>query len=88
MESSGNDKVSVCLNAGVNIIKLYSDAGGYCPDIDKISIPRKSADEIRLPFGANHEIVYDASTLKHDVFFNGSRIISDASATVKNGLAM
>ena len=36
------------------------------------------------PFGANHEIVYDASTLKYDIFFNGSRIISDASATVKN----
>ena len=84
----GTIKYQVRLNAGVNVIKLFSDAGGYCPDIDKISISRKSADELKLPFGANHEIVYDASTLEYDVFFNGSRIISDASAAVKNGPAM
>lgn len=71
-------------NAQTSNQREISDAGGNRPDIHMISIPSNSAHEFKLPFGANHEIVYDASTLKYDIFFNGSRIISDASATVKN----
>jgi len=46
-----------------------------------------ASSSVSMSFGTNNSIIYDKSTRKYDVVFNGVEIISDAIASVKNGAA-
>jgi hypothetical protein len=44
-----------------------------------------ASSSVTMAFGANNSIIYDKTTRKYHVIFNGVEIISEAIASVKNG---
>jgi alpha-galactosidase len=68
--------MNVTLNAGGNTIKLDNGAGGWGPNIDRITLQTPTT----INFGAGNNIYYNLNTGKYNVYFNNNLVIMDAYA--------
>jgi alpha-galactosidase len=75
--------IPVTLNAGNNTIKL-DYAGWYAPNADKLSLAIVPATIKNISFGTNNRIEYNLATGKYNVYFNGTKVITDAIATAQS----
>ncbi len=69
----GNTSMNVTLNAGSNTIRLDNGAGGWGPNIDRITLQ----PALTINFGSGNNIYYNLSTGKYNVYFNNNPVITD-----------
>jgi len=82
----GAATIPVTLNAGNNTVKL-NYAGWYAPNADKLSLAIIPATIKNISFGTNNRIEYNLATGKYNVYFNGTKVITDAVATAQSNTA-
>jgi alpha-galactosidase len=75
--------IPVTLNAGNNTIKLDYN-GWYAPNADKLSLAIVPATTKNISFGSANRIEYNLATGKYNVYFNGTKVITDAIATAQS----
>lgn len=75
--------IPVTLNAGNNTIKLDNN-GWYAPNADKLSLAFVPATIKNIGFGGSNRIEYNLATGKYNVYFNGTKVITDAIATAQS----
>ncbi|MDB5089774.1 MAG: Carbohydrate binding family 6 [Mucilaginibacter sp.] len=75
--------IPVTLNAGNNTIKL-DNAGSYAPNADKLSLAIVPVTIKNISFGTNNRIEYNLASGKYNVYFNGTKVITDAYATAQS----
>jgi alpha-galactosidase len=77
--------IPVNLNAGNNTVKLDYN-GWYAPNADKLSLAAVPANIKNISFGTNNRIEYNLNTGKYNVYFNGTKVISDAYGSAKSNI--
>jgi alpha-galactosidase len=75
--------LTVTLNAGNNTITL-NNPGWYAPNADKLSLSTVPATIKNINFAPNSRIEYDLASGKYNVYFNGTKVITDAYATAQS----
>jgi alpha-galactosidase len=81
----GTATLPVTLNAGNNTIKLNYN-GWYAPNADKLTLAFVPATIKNINFGSNGRIEYNLTTGKYNVYFNGTKVITDAYASAKSNI--
>ncbi|NHA06729.1 T9SS type A sorting domain-containing protein [Mucilaginibacter sp. HC2] len=75
--------LTVALNAGNNTITL-NNPGWYAPNADRLSLATIPATTKNISFAPNSRIEYDLTSGKYNVYFNGTKVITDAYATAQS----
>lgn len=72
--------VQVYLNSGSTTL-LWDNTVGYAPNLDKFVLSSLGTPQAQsITFGTNNEVVYDLANKTYDIFFNGTKVISKATA--------
>lgn len=78
--TAASKNLSVYLNSGTTTL-LWDNTSSWAPNLDKfILTPMGSSSLKTVSFGSNNAIVYNLSTKTYSIKFNGSTVITNASA--------
>ncbi|MDA6070310.1 T9SS type A sorting domain-containing protein [Flavobacterium sp. AC] len=78
--TAASKNISVYLNSGTTTL-LWDNTSSWAPNLDKFVLtPMGSSNLKTVPFGNNNAIVYNFSNKTYNIKFNGSTVITNASA--------
>lgn len=70
----------VYLNAGATTL-LWDNSVTYAPNLDKLVLTPAAAAQLQnINFGTNNQVVYDLANKTYDIFFDGIKVVSGATA--------
>lgn len=72
--------INVYLNAGTTAM-LFDNTASWAPNLDKFILQPLPAPQLEtITFGNNNSIVYDLNNKTYDIWFNGTKAITNATA--------